>query len=132
MGTLKLTGVRTVHDGSITGALKRPEPLQQAIGVLQAQLVENRARSTAYRMGKVRFPLGNALAELDFAVSPVNEAPVRDLHEDGFLAIQRNAVFCRGTGARPVPNRAVRSPLTSPERSTFEPAAQLASRNSLI
>jgi len=38
------------------------------------------------------------LAEFDFAVSPVNHGLVRELHEGGFLATQRNAVLIGGTG----------------------------------
>ena len=99
MGTLKLAGMRAAYDEIITGALKRQEPVPQVIGeLLQAQLADNRARSTAYRMGKARFPLVKALAEFDFTASPVNEALIRDLHEGGFLDVQRNAVLCGGTG----------------------------------
>src|SRR5260370_39253827 len=36
------------------------------------------------------------LAGFDFAVSPVNEGLVRELHGGGFLAIQRNAVLIGG------------------------------------
>ena len=66
--------------------------------LLRAQLADNRARSTAYRMGKARFPLARTLAEFDFAVSPVNETLVRELHQGGFLASQRNTVLVGGTG----------------------------------
>ena len=38
------------------------------------------------------------LAEFDFSASPVNEGLVRELHEAGFLATQRNAVLIGGTG----------------------------------
>jgi DNA replication protein DnaC len=38
------------------------------------------------------------LAEFDFSVSPVNQGLVRELHEGGFLATQRNAVLIGGTG----------------------------------
>ena len=37
------------------------------------------------------------LAEFDFTVSPVNQGLVRELHEGGFLATQRNAVLIGGT-----------------------------------
>ena len=99
MATLKLAGMRAAYDELITVALKRQHPVQDVIGeLLQAQLADNRARSTAYRMGKARFPLAKALAEFDFATSPVNKALVHELHEGGFMALQRNAVFCGGTG----------------------------------
>ena len=34
--------------------------------------------------------------EFDFSVSPVNQGLVRELHEGGFLATQRNAVLIGG------------------------------------
>ena len=61
------------------------------------QLADNRARSIAYRIGVARFPVMKNLAEFDFAVSPVNQGLVRELHEGGFLATQRNAVLIGGT-----------------------------------
>ena len=99
MAALKLAGMRAAYDEVVAGALKRRHPIQQVIGeLLQAQLADNRARSTAYRLGKARFPLTKTLAEFDFTASPVNEALVRDLYEGGFLAAQRNAVLVGGTG----------------------------------
>jgi hypothetical protein len=49
-------------------------------------------------MGVARFPVMKNLVEFDFTVSPVNEGLVRELHERGFLATQRNAVLIGGTG----------------------------------
>jgi DNA replication protein DnaC len=99
MATLKLAGMRATYDEIITVALKRQHAVQDVIGeLLQAQLADNHARSTAYRMGKARFPLAKTLAEFDFAASPVNRALIHDLHEGAFLAVQRNAVLCGGTG----------------------------------
>jgi DNA replication protein DnaC len=100
MAALKLAGMRAAYDEVVTSALKRQLPIQAVIGeLLQAQLADNRARSTAYRLGKARFPLAKTLAEFDFTASPVNASLVRDLHEGGFLPLQRNAVFCGGTGS---------------------------------
>jgi DNA replication protein DnaC len=99
MAALNLAGMRAAYDEVVTNTIKRQRPIQEVIGeLLQAQIADNRARSTAYRMGKARFPLAKALAEFDFAASPVNEGLVRELHEGGFLAVQRNAVLCGGTG----------------------------------
>ena len=50
------------------------------------------------RMGVARFPVMKNLAEFDFSVPPVNQGLVRELHEGGFLATQRNAVLIDGTG----------------------------------
>jgi DNA replication protein DnaC len=66
--------------------------------LLLAQLADNRARSTAYRIGVARFPVMKNLAEFDFSASPVNQGLVRELHDGGFLATQRNAVLIGGTG----------------------------------
>lgn len=99
LAILKLAGMRAAYDEVITVALKRQHPVQDFIGkLLQAQLADNRARSTAYRMGKARFPLVKTLTEFDFAASPINQAMVHELHAGGFMALQRNAVFCGGTG----------------------------------
>src|SRR5664280_3085851 len=99
MSTLKLAGMRAAYDEIIGEATKRRHSLQQVIGeLLRAQLADNQARSTAYRMGKARFPLARTLAEFDCAASPVNEALVRELHQGGFLATRRNTVLVGGTG----------------------------------
>jgi DNA replication protein DnaC len=99
MAALKLAGMRAAYDEVIADAVRRQHSPQRVIGeLLRAQLADNQARSTAYRMGKARFPLIKALSEFDFSVSPVNEALVRDLHGGGFLKVQRNAVLVGGTG----------------------------------
>ncbi len=99
MGQLKLAGMRAAYDEVITAGLRAQHPVQRIIGeLLLAQLADNRARSTAYRMGVARFPMMKNLAEFDFTVSPVNQGLVRELHEGGFLATQRNAVLIGGTG----------------------------------
>ncbi len=99
MAALKLAGMRAAYDEVVAEAVKRQHPVQRVIGeLLQAQVADNRARSTAYRLGKAKFPLAKTLAEFDFIASPVNEALVRELHEGGFLAVPRNAVLVGGTG----------------------------------
>jgi DNA replication protein DnaC len=64
----------------------------------QLELAGMRAGSIACRIGVARFPVIKNLVEFDFSVSPVNRGLVRELHEGGFLAIQRNAVPIGGTG----------------------------------
>ena len=99
MGQLKLAGMRAAYDKVITAGLRAQHSVQRIIGeLLLAQLADNRARSTAYRLGVARFPVMKNLAEFDFSVSPVNQGLVRELHEGGFLATQRNAVLIGGTG----------------------------------
>jgi DNA replication protein DnaC len=76
MGQLKLAGMRAAYDEVITAGLRAQHSVQRIIGeLLLAQLADNRARSTAYRIGVAR-----------------------ELHEGGFLATQRNAVLIGGTG----------------------------------
>ena len=99
MGQLKLAGMRAAYDEVITAGLRAQHSVQRIIGeLLLAQLADNRARSTAYRLGVARFPVMKNLAEFDFAVSPVNQGLVRELHQGAFLATQRNAVMIGGTG----------------------------------
>lgn len=43
-------------------------------------------------------PVAKELNEFDFAVSPVNEGLVRELHSGDFLATKRNTVLVGGTG----------------------------------
>ena len=77
MGQLKLAGMRAAYDEVITAGLRAQHSVQRIIGeLLLAQLADNRARSTAYRMGVARFPVMKNLAEFDFAVSPVNQGRV--------------------------------------------------------
>jgi len=99
LGQLKLTGMRAAYDEVVAAGLRAEHSFQRIFGeLLLAQLADHRARSTAYRMGVARFPVMKNLAEFDFAVSPVNQGLVRELHEGGFLATQRNAVLIGGTG----------------------------------
>src|ERR1700752_350537 len=99
LGQLKLAGMRAAYDEVVVAGVRAQHPFQRIFGeLLLAQLADHRARSTAYRMGVARFPVMKNLAEFDFAVSPVNQGLVRELHEGGFLATQRNAVLIGGTG----------------------------------
>ena len=91
--------MRAAYDEVIAAGLRAQHSVQRILGeLLLAQLADNRARSTAYRMGVARFPVMKNLAEFEFTVSPVNQGLVRELHEGGFLATQRNAVLIGGTG----------------------------------
>src|SRR2546423_10653935 len=58
MGQLKLAGMRAAYDEVITAGLRAQHSVQRIIGeLLLAQLADNRARSTAYRLGVARFPV---------------------------------------------------------------------------
>jgi DNA replication protein DnaC len=99
LGQLKRAGMRAAYDAAVAAGVRAQHPFPRIFGeLLLAQLADHRARSTAYRMGVARFPVMKNLAEFDFAVSPVNHGLVRELHEGGFLATQRNAVLIGGTG----------------------------------
>jgi DNA replication protein DnaC len=99
LGQLKLAGMRAAYDEVVAAGVRAQHSFQRIFGeLLLAQMADHRARSTAYRMGVARFPVMKNLAEFDFAVSPVNQGLVRELHEGGFLATQRNAVLIGGTG----------------------------------
>ena len=97
-GPAQVAGMRAAYDEVVAAGVRAQHPFQRIFGeLLLAQLADHRARSTAYRMGVARFPVMKNLAEFDFAVSPVNQGLVRELHEGGFLATQRNAVLVGGT-----------------------------------
>src|SRR5580658_10154966 len=99
MGQLKMAGMRAAYDEVVAAGVRAQHSVQRIIGeLLLAQLADNRARSTAYRLGVARFPVMKNLAEFDFSVSPVNQGLVRELYEGSFLAIRRNAVLVGGTG----------------------------------
>jgi DNA replication protein DnaC len=99
LGQLKLAGMHAAYDEMVAAGVHAQHPFQRILGeLLLAQMADHRARSTAYRMGVARFPVMKNLAEFDFVVSPVNQGLVRELHEGGFLATQRNAVLIGGAG----------------------------------
>src|SRR5262252_2906361 len=99
LGQLKLAGMRAAYDEVVAAGVRAQHPFQRIFGeLLLAQIADHRARSIAYRMGVARFPVMKNLAEFDFAASPVNQGLVRELHEGGFLATQRNAVLIGGAG----------------------------------
>jgi DNA replication protein DnaC len=99
LAQLKLAGMRAAYDEVVAAGVRAQHSFQRIFGeLLLAQLADNRARSTAYRIGVARFPVMKNLAELDFSVSPVNQGVVRELHDGGLLATQRNAVLVGGTG----------------------------------
>src|SRR4051812_25523204 len=104
LAQLKLAGMRAAYDEVVAAGVRAQHSFQRIFGeLLLAQLADNRARSTAYRMGVARFPVMKNLAEFDFSASPVNQGLVRELHEGGFLATQRNAVLIGGGGTRTSP-----------------------------
>ena len=74
LGQLKLAGVRAAYDEVVAAGLRAQHSFQHIFGeLLLAQLADNRARSTAYRIGVAHFPEMKNLAEFAFSVSPVNQ-----------------------------------------------------------
>ena len=99
MGTLKLAGMRHAYDEIVADAVKRQHSAQRVIGdLLKAEIDEKEARSIKYQMTIAKLPLAKEIADFDFAATPINDTPVKDLATGGFLAQQRNAVLVGGTG----------------------------------
>jgi len=92
MGQLKLAGMRAAYDEVLAAGCAR-STVRASSGLLLAQLADNRARSTAIAWGWRTSRWMKNLAEFDFTVSPGHQGLVRELHEGGFLATQRNAVL---------------------------------------
>jgi hypothetical protein len=65
------------------------------VGVARERFFSPRLRVKSY----AERSLCKSLSDFDFAASPVNKALIRDLHDGGFLAEQRNAVLVGGTGS---------------------------------
>jgi len=51
--------------------------------LLEAEVAERRTRNRNYRLGQARFPSVKELDSFVFSDTPINEAQVRHLHEDG-------------------------------------------------
>jgi len=99
MGELKLYGMRLAYDEVMATGIKRQhEPPRIVGGLLKAEIAEKQARSIKYQLTIAKLPLAKDIEQFDFAGTPVNEALVRELATDAFLAEQRNAVLIGGTG----------------------------------
>lgn len=53
--------------------------------LLKAEMAEREVRSISYQIKAARFPAYKDLAGYDFAVSEINEALVRQLHQGDFM-----------------------------------------------
>ena len=99
MMELHLAGMRAVIDEVLRDAVRRQRSFQDLLGdLLKAELAQKKAHSISYQIGAARLPVAKELSEFDFAVSPVNEGLVRDLHSSNFLETKRNVVLVGGTG----------------------------------
>jgi DNA replication protein DnaC len=97
--TLKLSGMVSTFDETLTQGIRRQLTTQEILGQLcQAEVVERKARSIRYQIGAARFPVPKDLDSFKFADSPVNEPLIRDLYSGHFLGQARNLIFIGGTG----------------------------------
>ena len=96
---LKLYGMVSAYDETVTLGIKRQQPIPEILGGLcQAEAAERKVRSIRYQMGVARFPVAKDLDSFKFADSPVNEPLIRDLYNGHFLEQARNIIFIGGTG----------------------------------
>ncbi|MBS7543796.1 IS21-like element helper ATPase IstB [Ancylobacter oerskovii] len=99
MGELKLYGMKAAFDEIIATAVKRQHEPRRVVGdLLNAEISEKQARSIKYQITIAKLPLARDIDDFVFDDTPINEALVRDLASDNFLAHQRNAVLIGGTG----------------------------------
>ena len=97
--TLKLSGMVSAFDETVTQGIRRQQTVQEILGQLcQAEAAERKARSIRYQMGSARFPVSKDLDGFKVPDSPVNEPLLRDLYSGHFLAQARNLIFIGGTG----------------------------------
>ena len=118
MGELQLHGIAAAFEAVVQGSRQR-RSIEGILGEpMRAEAAEWRSRSIRYRLGIARLPETRDLKSFRFDLSPVNEALVRSLHEDAFLAQRRNAVLV-GSGhgdGQDAPERGQRRPRGPPQR----------------
>ncbi len=94
MGELKLYGMKSAYDETLTTALKRKHEPQQLVGdLLKAEISEKQARSIRYQLASAKLPLAKDVDDFAFKDTPINENLVRDLAGGAFIAQQRNVVL---------------------------------------
>jgi DNA replication protein DnaC len=99
MGELKLYGMKSAYDETLTTALKRKHEPQHFVGdLLKAEISEKQARSIKYQLSIAKLPLAKDVDGFAFTDTPINENLVRDLAGGAFIAQQRNVVLVGGTG----------------------------------
>lgn len=99
LGALKLHGMISTFDETVTRGVKQQQPMVEILGCLcRAEAAERKVRSIRYQLGIARFPVAKDLNRFQFAESSVNEPLVRDLYNGHFLEQARNLIFIGGTG----------------------------------
>ncbi|WP_246665744.1 IS21-like element helper ATPase IstB [Shinella sp. AETb1-6] len=81
-----------------TDIKRQHEPPHIVGDLLQSEIAEKQARSIRYQLSITKLPLAKDIDDFDFADTPVNESPVRELATGTFVADQRNVVLVGGTG----------------------------------
>jgi DNA replication protein DnaC len=99
MKSLRLLGMAATFDEAVVAGVRQRRTVEEILAMLlNAEAAERQSRSTRYRLGIAGLPEMKNIDAFKFAVSPVNEALVRSLHQGTFLAERRNAVLVGGTG----------------------------------
>ena len=99
MGMLKLYGMRTSFEETLTEGLKRKLSFHQILGKLFAcEIEERKLRSIRYQLGVANLPMAKSLDTFQFAATPINEALIRQWHEGVPVESARNLILVGGTG----------------------------------
>ena len=99
MGMLKLHGMRTAFEETLTEGLKRKLSFHQILGKLFAcEIEERKLRSIRYQLGVANLPMTKSLDTFQFAATPINEALIRQWHEGAPVESARNLILVGGTG----------------------------------
>jgi DNA replication protein DnaC len=99
MGMLKLYGMRTSFEETLTEGLKRKLSFHQILGKLFAcEIEERKLRSIRYQLGVANLPMTKSLDTFQFAATPINEPLIRQWHDGAPLESARNLILVGGTG----------------------------------
>jgi hypothetical protein len=75
MSGLKLYGMRSAYDETLTTALKRKHEPQRFVGdLLKAEISEKQARSIKYQLTVAKLPLAKDVDDFAFKETPINNA----------------------------------------------------------
>ena len=88
MGSLKLRGMRSAFEETLSEGLKRKHSFHQIIAkLLAAEAEERRLRSIRYQLTTANLPLPKSLDTFQFASTPINEALIRQWHSGAPLEL---------------------------------------------
>ena len=99
MGSLKLRGMRTAFEETVSEGLKRKLSFHQIFAkLLVAELDERKLRSIRYQLTAANLPLAKSLDTFEFADTAIDEALIRQWHAGVALQAARNLILIGGTG----------------------------------